>query len=89
MTKANKILNKLEELLKKKYTMIKPFEKMQGKLVHASLGLPGGKGLLAPIYTAVAKKKHSTKISGNLRQYLKDWKLLILEISSRLTSVFE
>ena len=89
MTKANKILSKLEEMLKQKYTLFKPLEKMQGKLVHASLGLPGGKGLLAPIYTAVAKKKQSTIFTGNLRQCLKDWKLLILEISSRPTSVLE
>ena len=62
---------------------------MQGQLVHASIGLPGGRGLLSPIFKAVATQKPEIIINPNLRQCLKDWKILINAIANRPTSVLE
>ena len=57
--------------------------------MHASLGIPGGRGLLLPLYRAVATQQEKITISKNLNQCFKDWKLLIKAISKRLTSVLE
>ena len=87
--KRDKISLLLESMLKNKYTTLKPLEKLQGKLIHASLGIPGGRGLLSPLYRAVATKSDKTAVTGDLRQCMKDWKILIKEIASRPTSVHE
>ena len=87
--KRDKIISRLEMILQHRTSLHKPLEKLQGNLVHAALGLPAGKGLLSPLYAAVAKKKQSTKISGDLKQCLKDWKYLIKQIGARPTSVLE
>lgn len=54
-------------------TALKPLEKVKAKLVHVSLGLTGRKGLLSPVYAAVAKKNVSIQLYGELQQCLKDW----------------
>ena len=55
--KRDKIIRRIDDILRHKTTPHKPLEKLQGNLVHASLGLPAGRGLLSSVYTAVAKKK--------------------------------
>ena len=55
--KETKILEQLKELLQHKTSTLKPLEKIQGKLIHTSLGLPGGRSLLSPVYKAVAMKQ--------------------------------
>ena len=84
---------KIFEILQKtkKLTTIphKTLEKIQGKLVHASVGIPNGRGLLSPLYKAVAQKLSPTPMTQNLKQCLTDWQTLIKLIGSRPTSVLE
>ena len=87
--KEDKILAMISNILKHRYATHKELEKLQGKLVHASLGIPGGKGLLSPLYSAVAKSTSTIKMAGSLKQCIKDWRILIKEIARRPTSVLE
>lgn len=87
--KAEKIIDTLQQLTKQSAATLNQLEKIQGKLVHASLGIPGGRGLLSPLYRTVALQKPTTKISKNLQQCFKDWKTLIKIMTERPTSVLE
>ena len=59
--KVSKITDMLHKTIKQKTATLNQLEKIQGKLVHASIGLPGGRGLLSPIYRAVALQKPITR----------------------------
>jgi len=54
-------------------------EKINGKLMHATIGVPNGKGLLSPMIAQLAKKPktksykdHTTKLSDATKQAIKD-----------------
>ena len=79
----------LHPVTKQSHATLNQLEKNQGKLVHASMEIPGGIGLLSPLYKAVASQHNNISISTNLKQCLKDWKTLINIIASRPTSVLE
>ena len=87
--KCQRINDLINETIKHKTANKKQLQKVQGKLIHAAMGMPGGKGLLSPIYRAVAKCNTTAPITGELRQCLKDWKIIIKEIAKRPTSVLE
>ena len=87
--KAEKILGKIRKLLKQQKIPLQKLQKMQGKLIHASLGMPGGKGLMSPIYSATKSNPTSVKMTTNLKQCLKDWKEIIKHLAARPTSVLE
>ena len=51
--------------------------------------IPNGRGLLSPLYKAVAQKLSPTPMTQDLKQCLTDWQTLIKNIGSRPTSVLE
>ena len=87
--KQHKILEILNKTCKLKVIPHKTLEKIQGKLVHISTGLPNSRGLLSPLYKAVAQQQHPTPLNKNLKQCLTDWKTLVTNIGSRPTSILE
>ena len=87
--KVQKILENLQHLLQKKLATLNELEKIQGQLIHASIGIPGGRGTLSPLYKAVASQKSHITINNNLKQCFKDWKHLIKMAATRPTSVLE
>ena len=87
--KQQTITEILHKTCKLKLIPHKTLEKIQGKLVHASMGIPNGRGLLSPLYKAVAQQQNPTILNKNLKQCLQDWKTLIRIIGSRPTSVLE
>ena len=89
LEKQQNILTILNKTCKLRIIPHKTLEKLQGKLVHASTGIPNGRGLLSPLYKAVAQQQNPTPINNNLKQCLQDWKTLIQLIGSRPTSVLE
>ena len=62
---------------------------MQGKLVHASIGIPVDKGLLSQIYTATKNDPPFVTIMPHIKQCLKDWKQKLIHLHLYPTSVLE
>jgi len=82
--KVQKITATLKELTRKKMVKLGELEKMMGKLMHATIGIPNGRGLLSPIIATVATKSNlrrykekSTKLNMATRQALQDWITLL------------
>ena len=53
INKCKTIKKDINKILKKKQVFLKKFQKLAGKLQHASLGIPGGAGLFSPIQMAI------------------------------------
>ena len=87
--KCDIISNTITSTLKHNTIQRNNLEKLQGKLVHAATGISGGRGLLPPLYRAVASQKDVIIINNNLKACLQDWKTLLKQIGSRPTSVLE
>jgi len=65
----------------------KRFEKLRGRLRHACIGIPAGKGLLGPIDAALRGEQRSIRIKRNaqVRDALKDFSSLIKILGNRPT----
>ncbi len=59
--KVNKLLSTLQTTAKRASIPVKDLEKLQGRLIHASYGIPAGRGLLSPIIATVTKHKITKK----------------------------
>jgi len=82
--KVQKITTTLKELTRKKMVKLGELEKMMGKLMHATIGIPNGRGLLSPIIATVATKSNLRRYKEKLttlnlatRQALQDWITLL------------
>jgi len=82
--KVEKILKSLKELTRQATVRIGDLEKINGKLMHATIGIPNGRGLLSPLIatiTAQPKTKHykdrKIRINAATRQSLTDWRTLL------------
>ena len=87
--KIDKIQALLKETIKKNIVTLNDFQKLAGILVHASLGIPNGAGLLSALYKALQTSANFVTITTSIAQSLKDWKFLLKLIESRPTSVLE
>jgi hypothetical protein len=87
--KVKKIQTLLKQTAKQGTVPIKQFQQLTGKLNHAAIGIPAGRGLFSPIYNALAKSSSTIKITPQLRQALRDWSSLLRLIGSRPTNVLE
>ncbi len=82
--KVTSILQSLKELTRKNTVRIGALEKINGKLMHATIGIPNGRGLLSPIIAAIAAqpKTHHYKdrticLNQATKQALNDWRALL------------
>ena len=89
LAKITKIQDEISAIIKKKKVPSNTLEKIQGRLIHASIGIPGGRGLMSPLYAAQIQTKEFTSITPQLKQCLQDWKELVKVVNSRETSVLE
>ena len=87
--KVKKLRNLIKAVIKKPSTTLKEYQRIAGKLNHASIGIPNGRGLNSPIYQAMANNPDIIIISPQLQQAFKDWNILLLQIGSRPTHVLE
>ena len=87
--KVIKIQADISAIIHKKVVQSKILEKLQGKLIHASFGIPGGRGLMSPLYATHFHTADHTTMTSNIKQCLKDWKQLIQVVNTRPTSVLE
>ena len=87
--KISKIKSIIKTTCKKKVVTLNDFQKLAGKLVHASMGIPKGAALLSPIYKALQRTVEFVTITDKIRQCLVDWRFILQLIHSRPTSVLE
>ena len=87
--KTTKIIQKIKAILKQSTLSLQKFQKIIGKLMHASFGIPMGKSLLSPAFAAMRQEPKYINIEGYLAQCLKDWVTLLRQISTRPTHVQE
>ena len=85
--KCVKIVDKLQALRRAKSVPLKTFQEITGKLQHASMGIPGGKGLFSPLYKALQGDPEHVVITPFLRQTLQDWKTLVRDLAAIPTPV--
>ena len=70
--KAKKIIKLTKTTASKPIVTLNEFQKMAGKLNHAAIGIPAGKGLFSPIYHAMRGDPAQITITKNLKQALLD-----------------
>ncbi len=87
--KLEKLINHISEALKASSCPHKHYEKMMGKLNHAAIGMPNGRGLSAPIYNAMKDNREDVPISPDLKLALEDWRTMLKQIAARPTHVLE
>ena len=87
--KATKYIKAVKTLMTQKTVPLKTFQKVTGKLQHASLGIPGGAGLFSPFYMALKGDPPNIFIGGYLRQALADWCHLLRAAANQPTSVLQ
>jgi hypothetical protein len=88
--KIEKILGLIKAALRKKAgkMRLKDFQKLAGNLHHASMGLPGGKGLFTPIWTTVAKHgKGFINLNEHIRQALNNFQWLLRQMTNHPINV--
>ena len=87
--KAAKYIKAIKRLLKQSQVPIKEFQKVTGKLQHASIGMPGGAGLFSPFYMALRGTPDIIYLGRFLKQALADWVHLLRNAATEPTSVLQ
>jgi len=59
MEKVTTIQKSLLQVTRAKVVRLGEFEKLNGKLMHATIGIPNGWGLLSPLIATIATKGQS------------------------------
>jgi len=82
--KVDKIKTTLTQLSRKKTVRFGDLEKINGKLMHATIGIPNGRGLLSPIIASIAKKPNTRnykdrtiRLNVATKQAMVDWIALL------------
>ena len=94
--KVDKLVHSLTKILRTKHTTTTELQSLLGKLQHATLGIPSGKGLLAPLYKLLPvrhpnqppkRRKQTIPIPSTSLAYrlLYDYRTLIRLIGQRPT----
>jgi hypothetical protein len=87
--KSKRIQQLLRHTAKQQSITKNEMQQTLGKLNHASIGLPSGRGLVAPLNNTLRGTDDIIKITPSVKQALLDWVTLLQRISSRPTSVLE
>ena len=86
--KVEKMVQTLRALAKKKKVRLKEFQKIAGSLHHASMGIPGGRGLFTTIWQAMAnEKKGWIPLSKDIKDTFADFRWLFKEIANHPINV--
>lgn len=87
--KLEKVQALIKSIAKLKSVDLESFQSMAGRLNHATLAIPNGRGLFSPIYTALSGTPEEIKITADLKQALLDWHSLLNIVATRPTHVME
>jgi len=88
-TKVTKLRHELRSVSRRRRIRVKNLQQLQGKLIHASLGIPNGKALLSPLIALVTKfqtRPYATiPVDDATKQALRDWQALLATANARPT----
>jgi hypothetical protein len=87
--KCNKIIKQIKDLIKIKRPSLNKYQKIAGKLQHASFGLPNGRALFTPIQMAMVGNPKFIALTDELKQILLDWITIINQMKQVPTSVLQ
>jgi hypothetical protein len=85
--KCQAIISLLNSTLKVKRASLNKFQKIAGKLQHASFGIPSGRSLFSPIQMAMKGSPDFITITEELKIILTDWRYIIKYLQKNPTSV--
>jgi len=87
--KSNKIRETLLKVARAKGIRLGELEKLNGKLMHDTTGIPNGRGLLSPLISTIATKGRNqfykdktVRLNLDTKQALRDW-ITLLELANR------
>ena len=89
LKKCKEIQKQIQKLLKMKRASLNKYQKLAGKLQHASFGIPGGAGLFSPIQMAMKNDPEFITLTSDLKQILADWRYIVQHLSRHPTSVLQ
>jgi hypothetical protein len=87
--KCNDIIVFIRKILKIKRPSLNKYQKLAGKLQHASFGIPGGTGLFTPIQMAMSGNPQFVPLTSELKCILKDWQYMIKYMDTTPTSILQ
>ena len=85
--KCDKIIKLIKQITRMKSLPLKKFQRLAGKLQHASMGIPGGAGLFSPLQSAMTGDPKYIKIDKYMKTALTDWRTIIQYLKNNPTSV--
>jgi hypothetical protein len=88
-TKCESIRKLIKAIITSKRVSLNKFQKLAGKLQHASFGIPGGTSLFSPIQKSMANNPDFINISTELITILEDWRYIIQHLIKTPTSVLQ
>ena len=83
------ICSMIRKLLKKNKCSLNRFQKLAGKLQHASMGIPGGKALFTPLDMAMTGDPEYILLTPSLKQCLEDWRFFVRYMQNHPTNVLQ
>jgi hypothetical protein len=87
--KIKDIILQIRKILQKKRPSLNRYQRLAGKLQHASYGLPGGRGFFSPIQMAMVGDPDFINLTPELKECLKDWQIVIRHMEKNPTSVLQ
>jgi hypothetical protein len=88
-SKCKAITLLIKKITKCKRISLNKFQKLTGKLQHASFGIPGGTSLFSPLQRAMASNPDFVNITNELIIILTDWRYMIQFLHKHPTSVLQ
>ncbi len=86
--KTARILATLKSIKKKKFIPLKEFQKLAGTLHHASMGIPGGRGLFTVIWMALkTERNRHIRLTPDLKRVFNDFRWLFLQVVDKPINV--
>jgi hypothetical protein len=88
-TKCDAIVKQIKDILQLKRASLNKFQKLAGKLQHASFGIPSGRALFSPIQYSMAGNPPFIQITKELTLILTDWQYMIQYMKKHASSVLQ
>jgi hypothetical protein len=81
--KTEKIVTTLKTLARTKKISLLKYQKLAGTLLHAAIGIPGGRGLFTQIWAALAKQTNGwVTVTKDLKSVFNDFRWLFKQIAN-------
>jgi hypothetical protein len=88
-SKCQTIIVLIRKMQKSQRASLNKYQKLAGKLQHASFGLPHGRALFSPLQRAMKNNPPFISLTPELHQILDDWRYIIGYMKNHPTSVLQ